>query len=183
MKIACIGWGSLIWDPRKLPTLDPWFNDGPLLPIEFARHSKGNRITLVIVPNSTHIRTLWALMAVDTLEDAKAELAIREGISTRFISQSIGWWSKTGQSQHPHAHTIGMWAEKIDLDAVVWTALKPKFRDKLNQIPVADEVISFLQSLPLDEKRKAEEYVRMAPQQVNTAYRRKIEKELNWTPN
>jgi hypothetical protein len=121
-------------------------------------------------------------MAVDTLEDARAELAEREGITTRFISQSIGWWSKAGQSQHQHSNIVGKWAEVMDVDAVVWTELKPKFRKKLNQIPTADEVISFLQSLPPDEKRKAEEYVRMAPRQVNTAYRRRIEKELNWTP-
>lgn len=183
MKIACLGWGSLIWDPRDLPILDPWFSDGPLLPIEFARHSKGDRITLVIVPGLPHVRVLWALMSVDTLEDAKVQLTKREGISIGNISKSIGWWSKTCDFQNQYAQNIGKWAEMMDLDAVVWTALRPKFMGEINLIPAAETVVSFFKKLPLHKKKAAEEYVRMAPLQVNTKYRRKIEEELNWTPS
>ena len=80
MKIACLGWGSLVWDSRGLPVRKPWFMDGPLLPIEFVRQSEGGRITLVIVNNAAHIRSLWALLSVTDLEIAKKELADREGI-------------------------------------------------------------------------------------------------------
>lgn len=38
-KIAVIGWGSLIWCPKGLKIRDKWKNDGPKLPIEFARIS------------------------------------------------------------------------------------------------------------------------------------------------
>jgi len=38
-KIACIGWGSLIWDPRDLLVQREWFKDGALLPVEFARQA------------------------------------------------------------------------------------------------------------------------------------------------
>lgn len=40
-QIAIIGWGSLVWDPRDLPIESPWHDDGPELPIEFARISSG----------------------------------------------------------------------------------------------------------------------------------------------
>jgi hypothetical protein len=48
MKIACIGWGSLIWDNGNLDSKGDWQNDGPMIPVEFARQSKNGRITLVI---------------------------------------------------------------------------------------------------------------------------------------
>ena len=39
MKIACLGWGSVIWDPRALPIQREWFKDGPFAPVEFTRQS------------------------------------------------------------------------------------------------------------------------------------------------
>ena len=46
MKIAVLGWGSLIWDPKELDANNEWNNDGPFLPIEFARISNNGRLTL-----------------------------------------------------------------------------------------------------------------------------------------
>jgi hypothetical protein len=54
--IACIGWGSLIWDMRNLNVDGNWHADGPLLPIEFARQSRDGRITLVIVQGFAPVR-------------------------------------------------------------------------------------------------------------------------------
>jgi hypothetical protein len=45
MRIACVGWGSLVWDPRDLPVKGAWRPDGPRLPIEFARQSDNGRLT------------------------------------------------------------------------------------------------------------------------------------------
>ena len=41
MRIAILGWGSLIWDPRDPCVQGDWQPDGPRLPIKVARTSEG----------------------------------------------------------------------------------------------------------------------------------------------
>lgn len=65
MIIAILAWGSLLWDPRNLETTGEWFYGYPLLPIEFARISSGNRLTLVIKPNFDLVTTLYAVSSKD----------------------------------------------------------------------------------------------------------------------
>ena len=48
MKIAVLGWGSLIWNKGKLRLTTNWTDGGPVLPIEFSRISDDGRLTLVI---------------------------------------------------------------------------------------------------------------------------------------
>ena len=78
MKIACLGWGSLIWRPGNLLIQREWFNDGPLLPVEFVRKSDNGRLTLVITETAKPVRTLWALMTTYNLDEAKESLRKRQ---------------------------------------------------------------------------------------------------------
>ncbi len=183
MKIACLGWGSLIWAPGILPIRRGWFSDGPLLPVEFARESGDRRITLVLANVDHRVRTLWALMSVDTLYLAKSALAAREGISDNNICCSVGYWDAESNLSHGECATeIGGWAEKLGLDAVVWTNLKVGFKDKREQLPQYQEVLGHLRSLSHEERIVAEEYVRKAPTQIDTEYRRNLERDMGWTP-
>jgi hypothetical protein len=95
MLIACLAWGSLVWDPRELPVRHEWFTDGPLLPIEFARQSNDDRVTLVLLPEAPLVRSLWALMSVTGLEAAKVALADREGRKGK--TDKIGYWTRREQ--------------------------------------------------------------------------------------
>lgn len=178
MKIACLGWGSLIWDPRSLPLSSKWFEDGPFVPVEFARQSKDGRITLVIVPDAAPVQVLWALMSSENLEEAQRRLAEREGITAKNWKSKIGCWQR-GQDPPKTIPELPEWAKKRELDAVIWTALGPRFNGQ-DILPTSDQVISYLSSLNEDTKKIAKEYVERAPLQIDTKYRRLIKKELGW---
>lgn len=178
--IVCIGWGSLIWCQKALPVLGDWHTDGPDLPVEFARESSDKRITLVVCATAPAVTTLWARLDVATLDDAKIALAEREGISARYIPDSVGFWSKAGRSKQQGANAIAAWAAQRDVDGIVWTALKPKVGNDY-RVPTAEEVIAHLSSLTGTALKAAEEYVRLAPRQIVTPYRTAIEEAFGWT--
>lgn len=183
MNIACLGWGSLIWDPRELPIHGAWFEDGPKLPIEFARESGGRRITLVIADVEYTVRSLWALMSVNTLDEAKRKLADREGITEGNIRYSIGFWENaSGFSNGKCAPQIGIWAKSLHLDAVVWTNLKFGFRETRDIMPQYAQVLKHIEQLSHEERRVAEEYIRRTPVQIDTEFRRRLQRDLDWTP-
>jgi len=180
MKIACLGWGSLVWDPRSLHVRSVWFGDGPLIPVEFTRESRDKRVTLVITPGSPLVRSLWALSSLDSVEGAKADLALREEIKDENIQYSVGVWQQTA-SQVGVDPEIAQWATRLNLDAVIWTKLKPRFGDQ-ERTASADEVIAHLRGLSYEQRANAERYVRMTPRQIDTPYRRRMEQEFGWSP-
>jgi len=138
-------------------------------------------MTLVLVPGSKVIRVLWALFSHGDPEMAKRELAERERISEECIEKSIGVWSPEATANDDVANSISHWAINKDLDFVVWTALRPKFKGEY-RVPEVEEVIQFLSKLPYEKSKYAQEYIRRAPIQIDTDYRRIIEKELGWPP-
>ena len=177
---VCLGWGSLIWRPCGLPVIGAWYLDGPELRIEFARQSRDGRITLVVENCAEPIPVLWARLGVGSIDDARNALAERECVCLSRYPRSIGHWSRAGASAHREAATIGAWAKAKGVDAAVWTALKPRFNNEL-VTPTCEQVIACLRSLEEPKRTKAEEYVRKAPPQIRTAYRKAIEEELGWT--
>lgn len=180
MKIACLGWGSLIWQPKNLLIRGEWFLDGPFLPIEFTRKSQDGRLTLVITETAKPIRTLWALMATENLDTAKNSLLVREGISPKNIDSSIGSIISTEETENKIKLIIRDWANRQGLDAVIWTNLPPKF-DSNTCEPDLIQAVDYLKSLDINSRLNAEEYIRKTPKQIDTDFRRKFESEFGWT--
>jgi hypothetical protein len=183
--IACIGWGSLVWDPQQLPHRGPWHADGPLLPLEFARQSEAGHITLVISPDSPRVRTYWTILDVPSMEAAKQALGLREyrKADAGWIKRNIGFVDRAAQTSFGlESETISRWASSLDLAGAVWTNLPCKFNGKNNVMPTVHQVVAHLVALKGDSRNKAEAYVRNAPAQIETPYRRRIQSKLGWLP-
>jgi len=179
MIIACLGWGSLVWDHRELPIRGKWFEDGPFLPVEFARESQDGRITLVVVQSAKIVRSLWCILDVDDLSKAKTALSKREGIPPENIEKHIGI-CKVGKQTNDSIKSINDWALNLKLDAVIWTNLPPKLGGK-EIVPLAEQLISYFEKLDINKRRHAENYIRMTPKQIDTEYRRLFEKRFGWS--
>lgn len=180
MNIACLGWGSLIWRPDNLLIHREWFADGPLLPIEFVRQSNDGRLTLVITNFAKPVRILWALMATDDLDIAKQSLKIREGIPNSKFETSISSITIMEETVDEIKLTIQEWAKFLKLDAVIWTSLTSKFRETDGIEPTMEEAVSYLSTLNINTQAIAEEYIRRAPRQIDTEFRRKFESTFGW---
>jgi hypothetical protein len=168
MVIACLGWGSLCWDPRSLPIAGDWNQDGPYLPVEFSRVSSDGRITLVLTEGAIPVQVLWVPLAVDSLEQAITALAEREGVKRL---NAIGRVVTTAAARDEHA-VVQSWAISRGISGVVWTALKPGL-DKSSRgiIPSLDQLREQIERLSPEARAVALDYVVRAPLQVETRLR------------
>ena len=183
MKIAILAWGSLVWQPKELKYNKSfgWKTDGPILPIEFARISKDGRLTLVITSSGTKVPTLYTLSDYRAIDEAVLDLAVREGSGRK----SVGWYDKAKDEFSPEKivckDEIREWVKDRDFDAVIWANLGEKWGVN-GEVISPDERIDYLKKLNGPTSALAEQYIRRAPKQINTDYRKKIEEELEWFP-
>ena len=188
MKIVILGWGSLIWQPKELEfdKVFGWQNDGPTLPIEFARISKDGRLTLVITKNGTIVPVLYALSNYSNLKQAVLNLAVREGCGRK----QIGSYDKSKDTFSKEVFfekNILDWIKNTNIDAVIWTNLGENWEVKNDNGEVIDTIVphervDYLKNLKNHKRALAEEYIRRTPTQIDTHYRSLIEKELDWKP-
>lgn len=177
-KIACIGWGSLIWRPERLKIKNHWFEDGPILPIEFTRISRDNRVTLIIDKEAKPIRTLWALMNCTDIDEAKKSLIEREGVKKDSLIHCV---NQTDSATDEIQVEIQNWLKEKSIDSAIWTGLSFSTKTESKR-PSIDKIIAHLNEIEYNERQLAEEYIRKAPRQIYTKYRRQIEKEFGWKP-
>ena len=186
MRIAILGWGSLIWNPQNLRLLRDktnrvWFPDGVRLPIEFARISSDGRLTLVIKDKVDNVTTLFAISSFENLDEAILDLAIREGCGKNKIGYCVKQGKEISPPKFKYDSNVFKWLDaKDDIDAVLWTNLSPNFKDKIGLELNIENVINYLRHLPLEVQVKAEEYIRKAPTIINSSIRRAIIEQLGW---
>lgn len=180
-QIACLGWGSLVWDPRELPIRSAWFEDGPFVAVDFLRQSQDGRVTLVVDGGAKPVRTLWAHMDADSLAEAREDLRTREGVPRSSAEQSIGSWSR-GNPSPANMIELDAWALARGIEHIVWTALPAKL-EGASGTPTTEQVIAYLRGLLGPKRDNAERYIRRAPRQIDTPLRRRIAADLGWTPS
>lgn len=178
-RIACLGWGSLVWDPRELPIQRQWFTDGPFVRVEFVRQSDNGRMTLVLEASAPPVRSLWAVMDDTDIDVAREALRKREGMSKSRAAEIRGW--SRGAVSPELIPDLSEWADSHGVEGVVWTGLPSKFNGVEEYTPAIREVLDYLRTLTGPRRDMAERYVRCAPPQIDTPYRRSIEAELQWT--
>jgi len=176
MRIVLLGWGSLIWSPNGLPIVGDWHPGGPVLPIEFSRVSQDGRLTLVIDElNGTEVCTRYALSPRTDLKDAVEDLMRRECTvpdCIGFVDLANG---TTNQIYSSITKQIRDWPRRSGVDAVIWTALKSNFEERTAEQFAVERAITYLQSLRGSERENAFNYIRKAPEEVNTSLRRALD--------
>jgi hypothetical protein len=180
MKIAILGWGSLLWDPKELKLAAPFEHNGPRLPIEFCRISQNRRLTLIIDETfGTLCRTYAAASAFGTLEEAMENLRLREEMTSAadigFITVAAQERNPAATERHPHAvETIADWALHAGYDAAIWTALESHFERHTREPFSVNAAMRFLEELEQNDKpafARALEYIRRAPEATQTPLR------------
>ena len=182
MKIAILGWGSLLWEGGE--EFDrwhgTWHEDGPILKLEFSRISEKRLGALTLVIDEQHgspVTVAWCLSKRSRLEDAVCDLRCREGTTVGNIGRldlaSPADCSNNGTAEN----SILVCTRLKKLDAVVWTELRSNFEEERNQPFSVAAAVSYLKNLGPDGKSKAAEYVWRAPDFVKTPLRSALQKE------
>lgn len=76
-----------------------WHTDGPHPPIEFARRSQADKITLVINEGAPLVPAVWAHMDFDSVEEARSNLSLRES-KLGYPKRVEGVWTAIKRRTH-----------------------------------------------------------------------------------
>ena len=181
MKIAILGWGSLLWDEQ--PAFDDhhsgWLDDGPTLNLEFSRVSASRKGALTLVideKDGAPCRVAYSISKRADPNDAICDLRCREGT----ILRRIGYWFADPAGQTCDLvipDGLSQWAKSKSLNVVIWTGLESNFPESAKQDFSTKAAVGYLQGLSSEAKAKATEYVRRAPDFVKTPLRTTLESE------
>ncbi|MGP0591400.1 hypothetical protein ACTRXD_02530 [Nitrospira sp. T9] len=182
MKIAILGWGSLLWEGGVEFDRwhEQWHYNGPTLKIEFSRVSKTRLGALTLVIDEEHgspTTVAWCLSKRQIPEDAICDLRCREGTTIKNIGRIFVASNVECCEGNNEKNAIVGWAKEKEIDVVVWTALKSNFKEKAKRPFSVEEVVSYVKTLNSEGKVKAAEYVWKAPNFVQTRVRTALQRE------
>jgi hypothetical protein len=182
MKIAILGWGSLLWDQHAEfeKQHEDWLFDGPGLKLEFSRVSRtrNDALTLVLdMSNGKLCQVAYTLSKRKNPDDAICDLRCREGTTL----ENIGFYFVDGsRKQYREEETfksIKIWASEKKIDVVIWTDLASNFQEKSkDKKPFSIQAaLCHIQALDSEGKAKAAEYVWRAPEFIDTPLREELQ--------
>ena len=149
-----------------------WEPDGPVLKIEFSRISKDGRLSLVIDPAGSEVKTYYALSSRTELDDAICDLMIREGTTKENIGTCIKSPGESYSKNHKDVlRVVEAWLDRRDIDAIIWTDLKSNYKDKRDVEFDESDALEYLNSLPPVCRANARDYILQAPAQTRTKFR------------
>lgn len=187
MRIAVIAWGSLIWCPGSLRIKTRWRPNGPALPIEFARISRDERLTLVIHPDSPEVRSYWAVSEFGTLRDARENLRTREATALKDIHSLTSAGRTQGNVPKVVSAEVTLWLKgRENVQAAVWTRLTTNWNERRGKQFCPEDAVEYLREMEATRDQsaatyeRAREYVRNAPPQTQTPVRRMIQRRKGW---
>ena len=183
MKIAILGWGSLIWDNRSEfanfnSQIEEWKNDGPRLKLEFSRISKSREGALTLVldeKNGAECTVQYAMSKRRVPDDAICDLRCREGTVLRNIGYYFADDSRKGEPNVPDS--IKKWIADKGFDVVIWTGLPSNFKTETEKDFSVNAAKEYLQGLSNKGKAKSVEYIMCAPDYIDTPLRRAMQTE------
>lgn len=176
MKIAVIGWGSLVHSPRGQRPIDhalllrgAWHSDGPILPLEFSRVSDDGPLTLVVDPtNGAPCSCHHAESAEMMLPQAIEELRLRERMKS---GKKIGFVERSASARTPEDRTVSDWLATTDYNAAIWTALQPNFLERRQEPVSVNAAKRYLEGLGNPIRTEAYRYLVEAPDGIDTPLR------------
>jgi hypothetical protein len=182
MKIAVLGWGSLLWDKthREFDRHHgEWKFDGPVLKLEFSRKSASRLNALTLVIDAVHGQPCKAAYAISkrrTVAKALADLQTREGTGPRSIGCVLADGTRREGRDADSVDVILRWAQSASLDVVLWTDLQGHFAN-VPKDEFVNAAVEHLQRLPAEAKALAAEYVWRAPEFIVTPLRTALQAE------
>lgn len=179
MQIAVIAWGSLVWTPQTLLLDSRWYPDGPFLPLEFARISSRDRLTLVIHSSSRVQQTYWAASAFHNVNQARENLRKREGTNLALIHFGTADGNLSGGVSERIQKMMAEWLESHpSISACIWTGLPSNWNERNQTEFSTGEAVAYLRKL--EDAQAAREYIEKTPAQIQTDVRAAVRKVLGW---